>query len=207
MHRIGTRKRDNVKSLGVFHHGDKPSTSLEETDASPSSTRPCRRRTIRDTRRRPGPKYAIIPGDFVGFTDEAGNRPRLVHYRVLLYLAMWTDPNGRFKRSVAVLQSDMAKEAGLSRQKFCSALQDLIKWGFVEEIRSADDKRLCSYRVLMHHSVPQEPEGEDAGQSPCGDRSPSGSVTKNENSVTKSGEVCHQNPAELCHHVVTPLFI
>lgn len=143
-------------------------------------------------------RYAIIPGDFATFVDEAGRAPRLVHYRVLLYLGSWTDRNGWFKRRQHMLQADMAEEAELSRTKFCGALADLVRWGFVEQVASARDKRISYYRVRMDRGRPEveDDEGEDDPEmSPGGDITPEPDEPSD---VSPGGDI---NREQLCHQI------
>jgi hypothetical protein len=151
------------------------------------------------SKKRTAPRYAIVPGDFVLFVDEDGNRPRLVHYRVLLYLASWTDRHGWFKRKQHMLQTDMAEEAQLSRPKFCSALNDLLKWGFVEQHVSQRDGRIAYYRVRMDRGLPED--GDDEAED--GDLSPLGNIVWGEEgagNVSPGGDI---NREQLCHQVRT----
>lgn len=121
------------------------------------------------SKKRPAPRYSILPGDFADFRDKDGNPPRLVHFVTLFYLGRYTDRAGWFKRSLK--QDEMAEEVGLSRQKFCAALNDLIEWGFVERKPSKKSKRVFYYRVLMDRAEPIEDDDDEL--SPDGDISQS----------------------------------
>jgi hypothetical protein len=167
------------------------------------------------TKRR-APRYAIMAGDFGKFRDRDGNAPRLVHWRVHHYLACWTDRNGWFKRRQHMLQADMAEEAGLSRTKFCGALADLVRWGFVEEVASPRDRRIYYYRVRLDRGRPEDlEEGEDgvedgdldedlssegdkgATVAPFEEMSPPGDIT-GQGGMSPGGDI---NREQLCHQI------
>ena len=150
-------------------------------------------------KKRTAPRYTIIPADFVSFVDKDGKPPRLVHYRVLLYLGCWTDRHGWFRRKQHTLQADMAAEAHLSRSKFCSALNDLLKWGFVDQHVSQRDGRIAYYRVRMDRGLPEDSDDEAED----GDLSPLGDIVWGEGgagNVSPGGDI---NRKQLCHQVRT----
>jgi hypothetical protein len=88
-----------------------------------------------------GPRYSIIPGDFV--TDE---RATLVHFRVLTALGRRINRAGWCRYH----QSEIASAIGYSRQYVNATLKDLVEWGYVEKRgQSETNRNICSYRVLI----------------------------------------------------------
>lgn len=108
-------------------------------------------------------RYSIIPADFV---DDA--RPTLVHYRVIVSLGRRTNRSGW----CVISQTKLAGKLGFHRQAVCTAIKELVAWGYVEKKGQADTKRaLCFYRVLMDRTVPlaDVPDGVEDGDSAAED--------------------------------------
>ncbi len=92
-----------------------------------------------------GPRLSIIPGRFV-----EDPRPGLNHYKVLNALGRYTDDEGWCR----VKQGTIGEHVGLSRERVCRKLSDLVAWGYVAKHDEDGSGRAIWYRVLLDGGPP-----------------------------------------------------
>lgn len=112
-----------------------------------------------------GPRFSIIPGG--AFTDKR-LKPRDI--QILGMLGRHTDRYGFCRRS----QVKLAKEIGCARSTVQTALDNLVKAGYVESRRmvgSNGREEPCEYRVLLD-TIPPEDEAPAPADPPAGISAP-----------------------------------
>ena len=92
-----------------------------------------------------GPRYSIIPADFV-----RDQRADIGHFRVVNVIGCYTGKGGWCR----LKQITIAEQVGLTRETVNRKLKDLVAWGYIEKRSNDTIGRAISYRTIMDRGDP-----------------------------------------------------
>lgn len=92
-----------------------------------------------------GPRYSIIPADFV-----RDQRADIGHFRVINVIGCYTGKGGWCR----LKQITIAEQVGLTRETVNRKLKDLVAWGYIEKRSNDTIGRAISYRTIMDRGDP-----------------------------------------------------